>query len=96
MGRYGSKKYLLRKYCVKNEMYMDDLYILCNYETIFPHSFRHFQHTLPTLSKTLYTNAHQKARSITFTQLPIHQTVGNAQLNYLRQKPIFKIIAMSY
>jgi hypothetical protein len=36
---------------------MDDSYIFCNYKAIFTQSLRHFQHILPTLCKTLYTNA---------------------------------------
>jgi hypothetical protein len=42
--------FFLRKCnCSSSEIYMDDSYIFCNYEAIF-------QHTLPTLSNTLYTS----------------------------------------
>jgi hypothetical protein len=35
---------------------MDDSYIVCNYEAIFPQSLHHLNKILPMLSKKLYTN----------------------------------------
>jgi hypothetical protein len=31
--------------CNNNEFYMDDSYIFCNYDTIFPQSLSYFQYT---------------------------------------------------
>jgi hypothetical protein len=62
-GQYtrGSAKvmppvFLLRKFnCNNNEIYVDDSYIFCNYEAIFPVSFI-FSTLLSMLSKMLYTS----------------------------------------
>jgi hypothetical protein len=48
--------FLTKCNCNNNEIYMDDSYIFCNHETIFPQSLHHFQHTLATLSKMLYAS----------------------------------------
>jgi hypothetical protein len=48
--RVGSTKVMPQTFfrkcnCNNDDIYMDDSCIFCNYETIFPHSLHHFQHT---------------------------------------------------
>jgi hypothetical protein len=48
-GRHESNAsnfFLIKSNFNNNEIYMDDSYIFCNYDTVFPQSLRRFQQTL--------------------------------------------------
>jgi hypothetical protein len=41
----ASNFFLRKRNCNNNEIYMDNSYIFCNYEAIFPQNLCHFQHS---------------------------------------------------
>jgi hypothetical protein len=49
--------FFLRKCnCNNSDIYMDDSYIICNYEAIFIRYLHNFKHLLPILSRMLHGN----------------------------------------